>query len=1137
MERYLSLDEYNRALSEEHLPSAIDFQRLIIESEAKAFIGIDEFDEEIEQTAWYLFSVCISKDADETYGTQRIHSALRICAHAFDILSKDDKRTSEDRKDLIVAAQFAYITIGQEPFAIALYRRLEKPEISYPRDLDLISTELCMSFFALDAKRIYDIREKIANTYAKYTKIHGAENLSGSPFAAVYHLSESFKCYIDFLIYGHETSISKAQSFLESIPSRIGGYSTLRIKMIATMLRRVSKTYEKSSLWKVINNSSLSKVIPAFSYIQPRLLSLWSPQLDVLDQFDFVSEFSFNKQVSRLFLSTPTSSGKTLLSQLLISLYLVESFKKVIYVAPTRALCKEVHDSLQARMRYLRKKSISGLPDFADEYEFLTHNYSVEVMTPERLISLLRIDRDKVLQDTGLFVFDEVHNIGNGERGGTYEECISIINANAAAHNTKLILISAVVGDKSLFITWLGGVANVQTTTSNWLGSRRIKGIYYTKPRNWENSENGRSTADLEGRIALKIDPDKPPSEFTFRESVGVLVTRNGKKDQSNSTSNYRCQLPLIEHLRNSGPVLVVAATKDQSVLIAKALCERCTPKETKALEDFRLLIEARLGSAHPLHSVLKFGVAFHHGSLPIDIREGIEALVRSGVIDVLCATTTMTEGVNLAVRSVLISATGSYGTEGYNEYIIGKTLLNAIGRAGRAGKETEGIVILAINEKPNRNQIMQLSPTDEQLKVDSFLFSQAVFEAWNIVDRSDSDWIFKIDDPGLEKLVSLIWFSLLGNSLENDSNRGAARKQLSSTYGWNSISSDQQSIVIDIINHIEEKRRTTPANIQKYWAMSGGSIRSANEVYRIANTIIRPIIQSEEYELLSDYGALLLNDGILERIFSLHKAPSPLFRRSKKLKPDLRVNLVTLVNLWLDGEEVSSISAKVFESNIKDQSYAVDQLNDFIYDSFEIHLSSQLSKIIDAIASILDEHSIAHDLNKQICSYVRWGVNSPTAIDLIYLGLPSRILASKIARIYDVLDDAPSVIEWLRAFQIHDWVELFKCTRSEIRSLLHLCREDYPISLRAFLEDATAKYPLNSTIPIGSKYDNVVISVDNQTELFDIPILHEGKAIGYIPPQFIPEIEELIATGIPCNFSIESSLSEAHLIVNAVNS
>ena len=108
-------------------------------------------------------------------------------------------------------------------------------------------------------------------------------------------------------------------------------------------------------------------------------------------------------------------------------------------------------------------------------------------------------------------------------------------------------------------------------------------------------------------------------------------------------------------------------------------------------------LVQTRLGRDHPLVTCLRRGVAYHHGSLPDDVLAAIEDAVRDEDIKYVVATTTLTEGVNLPVRTVLISAQGTWGTGGqFEEFITGARLLMALGRAGRAAKETEGWVVLA---------------------------------------------------------------------------------------------------------------------------------------------------------------------------------------------------------------------------------------------------------------------------------------------------------------------------------------------------------------------------------------------------------------------------------------------------------
>ena len=79
-------------------------------------------------------------------------------------------------------------------------------------------------------------------------------------------------------------------------------------------------------------------------------------------------------------------------------------------------------------------------------------------------------------------------------------------------------------------------------------------------------------------------------------------------------------------------------------------------------------------------------------------------------------ATTTFVEGINFPVRSVFIGDRGNQGTDGYVTTLDAPKLLNAVGRAGRSGRETEGWTVLSVNKELSPDDFATLAADDEDV-------------------------------------------------------------------------------------------------------------------------------------------------------------------------------------------------------------------------------------------------------------------------------------------------------------------------------------------------------------------------------------------------------------------------------------
>ncbi|MBI5831374.1 MAG: DEAD/DEAH box helicase, partial [Armatimonadetes bacterium] len=680
------------------------------------FGDIDGADAALENTGWLLLAVASSAEATERYGVARQRAAFAVAGHILDLALRSQDRPWMDRACYTFAAQVCALGSGADPNAVALSRRAARPEPAHYdiiSDLDRICLDFGIALLGMDTDFLArHLRSAVTQASGLPTR-WDVDDIDRTQFAAAAHCVEGIHHCLRFLTDGE--GMGDARRCFDAALRAPGATADHSSRWVAWHLRRISDQLVASSIWTVLPPQVPAWVRRALAHVPPRVVTLWPPQLAFLAPTGAGAPGLLDSDARRMVLTMPTSAGKTALAQIAVATHLVSESTGVCYVATSRSLCAEIRADLGRRLRPLNKHVAPERPDWGSVAEDVDSRAEVEVMTPERLAALLRTNADEVVSRFGMFVFDEAHHVADEHRGWTLEAAVSYLHFRLKDQPSRILLISAAIGNRTHFAQWLAlDGAPATERHSDWRGPRRLTCLYSTEPE-WDAAEElapGRS-GFRRRRVPLygALRPTATPGSYRrTTKAIGVLdqaatKAKPGPSDWrklGGSTQLYKTNAYIAATLATvAPPLLVIAATRDEADRLAREISLHLPPPDSlERLDHLLTLVHRRLGTQHSLATYLQSGVAVHTGALPDDVRAAVERAVRHGLLRCVVATTTVTDGVNLGVQSVFVASRDVRHGDECKRVVDSAKLLNAFGRAGRAMRETEGVAVLAHHSK-----------------------------------------------------------------------------------------------------------------------------------------------------------------------------------------------------------------------------------------------------------------------------------------------------------------------------------------------------------------------------------------------------------------------------------------------------
>ncbi|KAG8177561.1 hypothetical protein JTE90_026190 [Oedothorax gibbosus] len=394
-----------------------------------------------------------------------------------------------------------------------------------------------------------------------------------------------------------------------------------------------------------------------------------------------------------LVFSAPTSAGKTLVAEILMLKSVTETKKKAIMILPFVSVVRE-------KVHYFQEMFESaGI--VVDGY-MGAHNppggfksVDIAICTMEKANNLVnRLMEEKRLGEIGILVVDELHMLGDQGRGYLLELLLTKLLYNCKKNNTHI----QVVGMSAT-------LPNLDVLAF-WLGSELYRTDFRPVPLQ-EMVKVGSVIYDAKSKVTSR---DLRRCEVSFSDDADHIVLLSIETITSGHGVLIFCPSKnWCENLATSIAREIYNAGRPRDVADGNVAYNAIGEKLRAHLNGNQLndIIQQLKSSPAGLDSVLgltvPFGVAYHHAGLTFDERDIIEGAFRQGIVKILVATSTLSSGVNLPARRVIIRSPLFCGS-----VIDVLSYKQMVGRAGRKGIDDEGESILICKET-ERNVALSL--------------------------------------------------------------------------------------------------------------------------------------------------------------------------------------------------------------------------------------------------------------------------------------------------------------------------------------------------------------------------------------------------------------------------------------------
>lgn len=734
--------------------------------------------------------------------------------------------------------------------------------------------------------------------------------------------------------------------------------------------------------------------------VNSRIWDFFPSQKEAIKKGLVSSTLSFSMQM-------PTSSGKTSLCELLIYYHFKRNpSTKIILLAPFRSLASELKITMGRRLTpygiYVKALYGGSMPSIEEKISIEKAN--LLIITPEKVMAIEDI-MPQLFDNVSLVICDEGHLIDDSNRGFDYELLITRLKI-LKGNDIRFIYLSAIIPNISDINNWLGGNENTIATSKY-----RPTIIEYSFIESNKKLNKRINKFEKDHNYFLNVNPtDEQPKNYKLfgfinkKEYQYINPETNCKKTYNYYSNKASLTIACALKSLNSGIVAVFTPTKGSFGV--RGLCLEII-KQLSIKDTYGIKINSPIDFSNKKHlfdlvEYLTFlfskdyllvqcannGFVYHHGSLPQFVRELIEDALRKEMISLLVCTNTLSEGINLPLKTIVIHSTLRNDGNEWKPLKI-RDLKNLIGRVGRAGKEKSGLIIV-----PHSNDIHLIEKAINDIdveKVKGFLF-KIVKNINNFLHNHRlelTNEILESQDENFLRLVDSIDSAILDLVNEDaqlsDLNE-IVQNLVENTFSFIQSNDTEKLVLKDLITLRSERiKEYLEDDIElKKLKRSGSNLRL------FQNIINKVDFDNEIWKMEINPTDNIWIDFIFDQIQSIDSIIWEIENNNYDNPITIDI-LKTIAKAWMQGKQYYEIQGLL---NYK---FSIDEILDAINSFLCFKINNVVSKIIRIKEQSLDNEI----LNQNILDwplFLQNGIDERIKLILLQLGFSERIGLWKLA-------------------------------------------------------------------------------------------------------------------------------------------